>query len=268
MDKKTLRKVQNELLSILYDIDKVCKENDIQYFLDSGTLIGAIRHKGFIPWDDDLDIGMLREEYERFNSIAQEKLGDKYFWQTWDTDDGYALPFGKVRKRNTVYLEKKSRKLKENGFFVDVIPYDYAPEDEKGKAKLKRSQINIYREILMKSHYTPWIIDGKVDYKRRIGYILYQVKAFFSKRKDLINKYNNLTQSVTARCEVYEQTGQKYYPVKWMKSTILSEFEGGQFPVISHFHDWLTVTYGDYMTPPPEDQRENMHQIYEIKFEE
>ena len=104
MDDVTLRKVQLELLAMLKDIDQVCSKYQIAYFLDSGTLLGAIRHQGFIPWDDDLDIGMLRSDYDRFSAIAQKELGDSYFWQTWKTESGYAYPFGKVRKRHTVYL--------------------------------------------------------------------------------------------------------------------------------------------------------------------
>lgn len=266
MDNEMLRKVQAELLGILKSIDKVCKENSIQYFLDSGTLIGAIRHHGFIPWDDDLDIGMLREDYEKFNKIAQMELGDSYFWQTWETDPEYAMPFGKVRKKNTIYLEMNSHVFKENGFFVDILPYDFAPEDLNERALLKKNQKTVHRKLLMKSGYKPWIVEGKKDYKRRLGYIPYQVLSLLSSRDQLINQYNSITFSVSSRKTVYEQTGRMYYPLEWMRKTILVEFEGEMFPAVSHYHEWLTTAYGDYMTPPPEDQRENRHQIYKIDF--
>jgi len=266
MDNETLRKVQLELLGILEEVDRVCKKNNIQYFLDSGTLIGAIRHKGFIPWDDDLDIGMLRADYEKFNEVAQRDLGKDYYWQTWHTDDEFALPYGKVRKRHTVYLEQKGRELKENGFFIDVLPYDFAPDDESERDNLKKRQRNIHRALLMKAGYRPWIINGKVDMKRRIGYLPYQLKTVFSSKKSLIKKYENLTNGVLSKKMVYQQLGRKFYPIEWMSDTILVEFEGEKFPAVSHYHDWLTVAYGDYMTPPPVEERENMHQIYKIKF--
>ena len=111
MERELLRKVQLTQLEIAKEIRRVCEENDIPYFLTCGTLLGAVRHQGFIPWDDDMDVGMLRENYEKFCRIAPEKLKPEYCWQSWYTDPNYALPFGKVRKRGTLYLEAKSHKI-------------------------------------------------------------------------------------------------------------------------------------------------------------
>ena len=266
MDKATLRKVQLVLLDMLKDIDKVCKKHGIQYFLDSGTLIGAIRHKGFIPWDDDLDIGMLREDYEKFNRVAQDELGENYFWQTWETDSDYPIPFGKVRKRGTLYVEKKSNELKENGFFIDILPYDYAPEDELERKKIKNRQNNLYRILLMKSKFKPWIEDGKMNLIKRIGYFPYQIKAQFMPRELIISNYMETITSVGNTSVVYQQTGKKYYKADWMRSVVLVEFEKMLFPAVTHYHEWLTTAYGDYMTPPPVEERENRHQIYKLDF--
>ena len=268
MDAQTLRKVQLTLLEILKDIDCVCKKHGIQYFLDSGTLLGAVRHQGFIPWDDDLDIGMLRDDYEKFCAIAQDELGDKYFWQTWDTDPDYPIPFGKVRKRGTLYVEAKSRQLNENGFYVDVLPYDFAPNNEVLRKKLKRKQWFLYRTLLMKSGYKPWNESQGRNLKKRVGYIPYRVTSLFLTRRRLIALYLRTIKQVKDKDLVYEQTGQKYYDIAWMKATILLRFENCSFPVVDHYHEWLTRTYGDYMVLPPKEERENRHQIYLLDFGE
>ena len=118
MEQDILRKLQLTQLEIAKEIRRVCEENDIRYFLCCGSFLGAVRHQGFIPWDDDFDIGMLREDYERFCRIAPEKLKPEYCLQSWHTDSRYALPFAKVRKRGTLLLERKSIHLDENGSFV------------------------------------------------------------------------------------------------------------------------------------------------------
>lgn len=107
MERELLRKVQLKQLEIAKEIKRVCEENEIGYFLCYGTFLGAVRHKGFIPWDDDLDLGMLRADYEKFCRIAPSALKPEFCLQTWYTDPNYGLPFGKVMLRNTIYLESK-----------------------------------------------------------------------------------------------------------------------------------------------------------------
>ena len=96
-------------LEMLKEVKRICEEHDIKYFLDSGTLLGAIRHKGFIPWDDDLDVAFIREEYNKFLNVASKELDNRFFLQTWNNDNEYALPFSKIRMNNTKFVENNSK---------------------------------------------------------------------------------------------------------------------------------------------------------------
>lgn len=269
MKKEILRRVQLEQLEILKEIHRICSENDITYFLDSGTLIGAVRHKGFIPWDDDLDIGMLRSDYEKFCKIAPKKLDEKYSWQSWENDKDYALPFGKVRRNHTTYIEEKSGILKNCGFYVDVFPYDYAPADLKERRKLLYRCVFWARCMLMKHKYAPWKEHGKNNMKKRFGYISYQFVSLFFSHDDIVQKYESAVLSVPDSEYVYEQYGAidtKYYKKSWISDVTEGIFEELKFFIPVHAHELLSEAYGDYMKLPPEDQRENRHSIIKIIF--
>ena len=124
---KNVAAAQKVMLEILVEIHRICVENNITYWLEAGTLLGAIRHKGFIPWDDDCDISMPRKDYERFLQIAQEKLPETMFLQTKETDKEYPLPWAKIRKNGTLLIEtgETGEEKYHHGIFVDIFPYDY-----------------------------------------------------------------------------------------------------------------------------------------------
>lgn len=270
MEKELLRKVQLTQLEIAKEIRRVCEENDIRYFLADGSFLGAVRHQGFIPWDDDMDIGMLREDYEKFFRIAPEKLKPEYCVQSWYTDSNYGLPFGKVMKRNTVYLEgKKTNRLQENGFYVDVFPFDYVPEGEEERKALAGRLLKIYRIILMKCGYRPWMENGKVLWKKRLGYLYYQLLSVGKQHAQLVREYDALARSAPKSSVICEQSAlakPDYYRAELFETMAEYSFEGEQFCCVKDYDGYLGALYGDYMKLPPEDQRENRHQIIEVDF--
>lgn len=269
MEREMLKKVQSVMLEILKEVRRVCDENDIPYVLHAGTFLGAVRHQGFIPWDDDLDIAMLRPDYERFRQIAPEKLGENYCFQDWHTDEAYAHPFGKVRKRNTVYVEAKCARLPENGVYIDVFPLDTAPDTREGSVQLQKKLIQLYRLKLMKCRYTPWKEEDRIIWKKRIGYLPYQLAAAFLSQKQLVNAYESLVRAVPEGEHCYEQCAAPrcyFFEKKWFRDRADYPFVDGRFAGPRDFDTVLTEYYGDYMTLPPVEERENRHQIMEIQL--
>lgn len=272
MEPQLLRKVQLTQLEIAKEIKRVCEENDIAYFLSDGSLLGAVRHQGFIPWDDDMDMAMPRKDYEKFCRIAPEKLKKEYCFQNWYTDPNYGLPFGKVMKRNTVYLEsKKTRRLRENGFYVDIFPVDNMPEDPGEQAAHWNRLLSIYRTKLMKCGYRPWMDNDRIVWKKRIGYLYYQLRALFTTGEALSRAYDTLATSPKEGNWVCLQWGQSN-PVpfrrQWVQEYGEYTFEGVTFPGPKAYDEYLTAQYGAYMVFPPVEERENRHQIVEIDFGE
>lgn len=270
MEPQLLRRVQLTQLEIAKEIKRVCEENGISYFLSDGSFLGAVRHQGFIPWDDDMDMAMLREDYEKFCRIAPEKLKKEYCLQTWYTDSNYGLPFGKVMKRNTIYLEsKKTRRLQENGFYVDIFPIDYMPEDPKAQAAHWRQLLKIYRTKLMKCGYQPWMDNDKILWKKRIGYLYYQLRAMFTTGEKLTRAYDALATSQKEGnwvCLQWGQTDPVPFRTEWVRELGEYTFEGETFPGPREYDAYLTAQYGAYMVFPPAEERENRHQIMQIDF--
>lgn len=123
-----LRRMQLLMLDMLVEFDRVCRKHDIRYIITGGTLLGAVRHKGFIPWDDDADIGMLRQDYERFKKISSELNPEICWFQDHDTEPEYRWGYGKLRRTGTTYVRAGQEHLKfKTGVFVDVFPMDDIP---------------------------------------------------------------------------------------------------------------------------------------------
>jgi len=271
MDRETLRKVQLTLLEIAKEIKRVCEENDIPYFLYRGTFLGAVRHQGFIPWDDDMDFAMLREDYDKFCRIAPEKLGEKFVFQNWHTNDTYALPFGKVRKRGTMYVESKCAVQEENGLYIDIYPLDFAPEGDQEKAALAKKLLHLFRVKLMKCRYTPWMEEEKILWVKRIGYMAYQAASLFTSQKKLVETYEKAVYAVKQSDTLYEQSALPiayYYDRAHYRETELYPFEDTFFPGPKDYDAVLSSLYGNYMELPSEDKRENRHQIKILDFGE
>ena len=125
-----LRRIQQIETDVLCEVDRICQKHQIKYVLGFGTLIGAVRHQGFIPWDDDVDICMMRKDYERFKDICRTELNPKYFYQSKDTDPEYYHLFDKIRVNGTVFKEDLIAEHDiHHGVYIDIFPMDYVPDN-------------------------------------------------------------------------------------------------------------------------------------------
>lgn len=266
--RKRLIEVQ---LDILNEVKRVCDENNIHFFLDYGTLIGAVRHKGMIPWDDDIDLGMLREDYERFCTIIEEKLRKEFYFQSWNNDENYACPFSKVRKHNTHFVEQASGVTgQKDGIFVDIFPYDNYPS-VKWKQLFQKYNLKIIEKLLYaKCGYILWD-DKKKNIKKYVYGGLRYISKFFP--KDILCKWHKKIATMeNKRNALYyiAQGGDGQYerykvPKKCLESGYVElEFENGMYPCPGDYDTWLKCFYGDYMKLPPENERKSIHNVKKI----
>ena len=271
MEQELLRKAQLVQLEIVKEVKRVCEKNHINYFLDAGTLLGAIRHEGFIPWDDDLDIGMLRKDYEKFVKIAQKELGEEYVLQDLATEENCINPFAKVRKRNTLYVEQANLKssIKEQGVYIDVFPYDMVPSDRGEWNRNRKKMINVQRFLRMKCKVYPWLsLKGKDKFVLSLKYAPFKFITLFVPKRKIREKFAELIRrNQEFEGPYYERSfGRFIYPREYLESYCKVKFEDDYFQAPLEYDKVLTLHFGDYMTPPPESERGDRHHIVKVKL--
>ena len=264
MDYDTQRtKLQKTILIIAEEIDRICKSNNIQYDMDGGTLLGAIRHQGFIPWDDDFDIGMKRREFEKFIEACKRDLNREVFTlQTTETEN-YAFAFAKVHLNNTVIVEDFSKNVNvHHGVFVDIFPFDNLPNNKIAKRLYLANNHILKNLIWVKCQYGTQKMKRKVSYHiiKFIG-LFFNINKLKKERNKLLLKYNN--------CET-EECFTSDYPMyhlknKWFKNLDSYIFENRQLPGFRDYDEYLTAVFGDYMELPPEEER-RVHTTHDIDF--
>ncbi len=259
-----IKEVQSISLNILKYIDKVCKENNIQYFLAGGTALGAVRHGGFIPWDDDIDITMTRPNYNKFLEIM-DKTESKQFkcLHHGKNFPNYCYRFAKVVDLSTTLTEGEFINNPDLGVFVDVFPADGI---DKSKANKIIKKVNFYASMIWVSSAKKYIKSTKGSLRNLIKYCAYTYakllgwKYWLKKHETLTQKFDyEKSNNVLVYCGVY---GLKELFDKRMYEELTEiKFEDSKFPMLINYDTYLTALYGDYMTPPPIEKQIPHHDI-------
>jgi len=255
-----LQEIKEIQLEILKAVDKCCADNDLRYSLAFGTLLGAVRHKGFIPWDDDVDIMLPRPDYNRFINVFNESF-DSFKVRTHFQDPNHPYTYGKVEDARTKFIETITISY-DIGINIDIFPVDGVPSDT-NTFKRYFNNIKLLRNILSLKLIKP-------DFKRRNKFK--NIILFVSQLLLKLISYQYLVKLIEKKITKYSYDESKYAmmtcvrvnPAERVDKIIFEEyselqFENNSFPVIARYDYYLKILYGDYMKIPPLEQRVTHH---------
>ncbi len=259
-----MNELQSKILDILKWTDSVCREHNIRYFLMGGSMLGAVRHSGFIPWDDDVDIAIPRKDYERLYEILCKKEHSVYCVETYKNDSSdYFYPYMKIYDKTTTLIEKSSRKLK-RGVYIDVFPID-------GLANYQKKQKKYFKKIRIFVNF----LSAKTccwNKERKLFKNLAILAATFV---PLIGGYNKLLCKIDTLCQKYDYDSSEYVGVlagTYGEKEIMPQyyygtpteymFEGLKCFGVEQYDLYLTKLYKNYMQLPPEEKRVSPHSFF------
>lgn len=262
----TVKLIRAAQIDLLNEVKRICQKNGIDYFLSEGTLIGAIRHNGFIPWDDDIDVAMLRENYDRFQEACKTDLDPDYVLLDWHTDPNSPLPFMKLKIKGTHYREEIMAKSDaDDAIFIDIFPLDNVPESSKLRKKQKQRTNVIFKIILVRCGYD--LAQG--SFPKKLIYttlnLLSRIRSVGSWKKAYEKaemRYNS--QKTTHVDLVFSRLHGRFSQRRIVEDLSEHVFENGVYAVPRDYDTYLRRIYGDYMQLPPEDQQVGLHAVYQI----
>ena len=266
MDNKQISLEEQKIVQvkILEHIDTFCRSKNIDYSLAFGTLLGAVRHKGYIPWDDDIDIMMTRENYERFRTLY---YSERYPLADLKTSTSHPVPMGKIYDSHTYFIYKGYIK-RDYGLFVDVFPVDNVPYNQEMRLRWIDTIKKYVNFNTLKNNCFSYIFKTSTPFKSLIKGII--IKSFLpssiihNRIELLYTKYNQLQtgyKGVPSFMAMNKGNIDKIFPDVIFADYVTIEFEGKLYQCIKDFDSYLTILYGDYMELPPVEQRVGNHGI-------
>lgn len=265
IDNETLRKIQLIQLEMLQEVDRICKKCNIHYNIIAGTLLGAVRHGGYIPWDDDADVALLRDEYEKFRTACETELDTtRFYFQDHRNTPGYRWGYGKLRRKDTLFLREHQEHMPyEQGIFIDVFPLDGVPNNYLLRS-IKNFECFCVRKIL-------WSKVGKIAdksvLKRNWFTLLDRIpeEKIFQYYHGMIKRANK-KETELVRILMFPTPNNVWgYYRRWYEESQDIEFEGVIFQGIKEYDEYLSFKFGKYMELPPEEKRK-VHPVSELKL--
>lgn len=253
-------------IEMMEEVKRICEKHNIKYFLVGGSLLGAVRHKGFIPWDDDLDFGMLREDFEKFRQVAPNELNPRYSYQSYETEPESHYIFDKIRLKDTFFTTKFSDLFEiENGLFIDILVYDKTAKSPKMQ-KLHTDALRRWTRLMN----IRWVNKPRKNVAYRFSKIalpfmrLVPLK-FYHKFFNLMLKWYKNSSSTWAIDGVGQNIERGAFPIEWLEETVDAPFENTTFPIPKGYDEYLRHWYGsNYMQLLPISTRNSGHILKRI----
>lgn len=281
IDAELTKKIQKILLSIIIDFDHCCRENNINYSLCGGSALGAVRHKGFIPWDDDIDVFMPRADYNKFLKIYKSFFGDKYTLHAPETTPELGMPIAQLSLNGTVYKTQLAPSRENPGIYIDIFVLENIPDNIALRyihgvgslffgLALSCARYNTDQNILLEFYSNAdKAVLNTLKVKIKLGY-LFKMILSLSTWCELNNWWNGLYQNSETSYVSCPSDTKHYFGEIFEKSIVCNIhdtiFENRPLKLMDFYDDYLKQAYGsDYMIPPPMDKRE-VHSIIELKL--
>ena len=262
-----IREIQQMELGIMEYIHEICQKIGVKYFLAYGSLIGAVRHKGFIPWDDDMDICMLREDYEKLQDYLISNPNERYEVMSYKNNLNYVYPFMKVQDNHTYLLEEDVRIDSNMGIYVDIFPVDGYENDANFKNKMtkliKKRQLSCYTFKGITN--TKSVLNSLIRYISVIIFYFTNTNKYVAQIEELA-KSRKVSDYEEVDYLIYKDMNKPVWRREWLEQVTTGTFEGKEFMIPKNYHEILTSDYGDYMQLPPVELRFSHHdfQLWKI----
>lgn len=265
ISQEQLELLHNIELELLEEVDRICKDNGIRYTIIGGTLLGAVRHGGFIPWDDDADVAMLRPEYEKFCSVVEKELDrQRFYFQNMDITPGYRWGYAKLRRKNTLFLRNQQEHMPyEQGVFLDIFPIDGTPDNRFLRA------IHDFRCFCVRK--TLWSAVARYSEPNRLKRFVFRILSRIPEKRvkkayrNLILKHHANETKVVRTLTFPAPSKLRGYYRRWFAETAPIWFEGKWFDGVRDYKGWLSYEFGNYMELPPKSKQKT-HPVSQIKL--